>query len=170
MDKSKTFFTVIGTAISAWFGYIAIAFVILVGLNFTDYITAIGVAPKRGQKIESRKGIKGIIKKIYMWVLVAIGGVLDWLILYAVAKVGIVSPFKFIISSAVVIWLICNEIISILENIGDSGVDLPPFLMKAVQWIKQGTEQQMKIKAVAGLQTLRDMAEEDEDEKDLPIT
>ena len=32
-------------------------------------------------------------------------------------------------ASLVAIWLIANEIISILENIGDIGVNVPPFLV-----------------------------------------
>jgi phage-related holin len=40
----------------------------------------------------------------------------------------------------VALWLICNEIISILENIADIGVDLPPFLLKIVKNLKSQVE------------------------------
>ena len=39
------------------------------------------------------------------------------------------------------IWLICNEIISILENINDIGVTLPPFLDPIVKNLKSQVEQ-----------------------------
>ena len=75
-----------------------------------------------------------------MWLLVALGGVLDWLVTYAMETVGIQLPFHFLVAALVAIWLICNEIVSILENIGDIGVELPPFLMRLVRWLKMAAE------------------------------
>lgn len=45
----------------------------------------------------------------------------------------------------VAIWLICNEIISILENINDIGVTLPPFLQPIVKNLKSQVEQKTAI-------------------------
>ena len=145
MEKVKVFFTAIGTAIVAWFGYIAIPFLFLVALNIADYATGYTAAPYRGQERKSKIGFRGIAKKVCMWLLVGIGGVMDWLLMYAMATMGIQSPFKFVLSSAVAIWLICNEIISILENVGDIGVPLPPFLMRAVEWVKSGVEAKEEV-------------------------
>ena len=38
------------------------------------------------------------------------------------------------------VWLGFNEVISILENLGDMGVPMPPFLMKIVQMLKGKVE------------------------------
>ena len=38
-----------------------------------------------------------------------------------------------------------NEIISILENLVDIGVDLPPFLMPVVKYIKKQVEDKAKL-------------------------
>ncbi|MEG0541285.1 MAG: phage holin family protein, partial [Angelakisella sp.] len=57
--------------------------------------------------------------------------------------VGIALPFHFLVASAVAIWLICNEFVSILENMGDIGVELPDFLMTLVKWIQSCTEQKV---------------------------
>lgn len=154
MDKVKSFFILIGTAVSSWFGYIAIPIVFLLGCNIVDYATGYTAAPYRGKKRKSDIGFRGIAKKLCMLILVIMGGVVDWLIMYSAATIGLQSPFKYVISSLVTVWLICNEIISILENIGDIGVALPPFLMKAVKWVKAGAEKQGELK----------------NEKDLPIT
>ena len=46
----------------------------------------------------------------------------------------------------VAIWLICNEIISILENISDIGVNLPPFLKPLIKNIQEQVEDKTEIK------------------------
>ena len=40
-------------------------------------------------------------------------------------------------------WLICNEIISILENIQDMGVNIPSFLQPLVKHIRSQVEEQI---------------------------
>ena len=42
-------------------------------------------------------------------------------------------------------WLICNEIISILENIQDMGVNIPAFLQPLVKHIGSQVEEQINI-------------------------
>ena len=44
------------------------------------------------------------------------------------------------------VWLICNEVISILENIGDIGVPLPGFLTKIVQGLRSKLEEKTENK------------------------
>jgi phage-related holin len=44
------------------------------------------------------------------------------------------------VASLVAVWLICNEIISILENISDIGVAMPPFLLKLAGNLKSQVE------------------------------
>lgn len=136
MKEIKAFFVAAFAVLSSWLGILAVPFLVLVGLNVTDYITGLAASKYRGQPISSYKGLRGIIKKICMWLLVAVGGVLDWLLMYAGETVGIDIKFKFMIACVVAIWLICNEIISILENIKDIGAPLPSWLMKITQNIK----------------------------------
>ena len=42
-------------------------------------------------------------------------------------------------------WLICNEIISILENIQDMGVNIPAFMQPLVKHIRSQVEDQVKV-------------------------
>ena len=49
------------------------------------------------------------------------------------------------LACVVAIWLICNEIISILENINDIGVTLPPFLQPIVKNLKSQVEKKADI-------------------------
>lgn len=140
MKAIKTFFTGIFSALSAWLGILAIPVSLLVLANIIDYCTGLAAAPYRNQKVSSYKGLRGIVKKVSMWLIVAVGAILDMLLAYAADQAGITVPFGFAIASIVAIWLICNEIISILENVADIGVALPPFLMKIVKYIKTQAE------------------------------
>ena len=94
------------------------------------------------KKINSYKGFRGIAKKVCMWILVGIGATVDWLILYSASVVGIEFSFKFLVASLVAVWLIANDIISILENMVDIGVDMPPFLQKLVVNIRDKIEKE----------------------------
>lgn len=54
-------------------------------------------------------------------------------------------PVTFLIACVVAMWLICNEIISILENIQDMGVNIPAFLQPLVKHIRSQVEEQINI-------------------------
>jgi len=147
-DRIKAIFISILTALSAWFGILAVPMLLLVIINIVDYITGIMAAKYRGQEISSYKGFRGIAKKICMWLLVGVGAIIDMLILYATQQAGIDLHFSFVVAILVAIWLICNEIISVLENISDIGVALPPFLIKIVENIKSQVEEKADTKEV----------------------
>ena len=51
----------------------------------------------------------------------------------------------FLIACIVAMWLICNEIISILENIQDMGVNIPAFLQPLVKHIRSQVEERINI-------------------------
>jgi toxin secretion/phage lysis holin len=140
MDKTKALFIAIFTALSAWLGVLAIPVLLLVLVNIIDYGTGLAAAKYRGQKISSYKGFRGIAKKVCMWLLVGIGAVVDCLITYATQQAGITLNFGYAVASLVAVWLICNEIISILENMADIGVALPPFLLRIVSNLKSQVE------------------------------
>lgn len=127
------------------FGILAIPMMLLVVCNLFDYATGILASKYRLQKIESYKGIKGIAKKIGMWLLVIVGAIMDALLEYSVAQLGIVVPFTFMIAAIVAIWIICNELISILENLKDMEVPLPDFLMKLTENIKSQIELKVDV-------------------------
>lgn len=82
-----------------------------------------------------------------MWLLVAVGALFDWLIIYAGEAVGVAIPVAFLIACAVAVWLITNEFISILENMKDIGVPIPPFLQPLVKNVQKQVEEKTKIKS-----------------------
>lgn len=145
INRVKALLTLAFSVLSSLLGTLAIPVILLVGCNVIDYITAVIASPRRGQKADSNKGIQGIKKKISMWLLIVVAAVVDYLIKYAGETVGIILPFQFFVACVVAIWLICNEILSILENIGDTGIELPSFLEKIVSYIKSQVEDKADI-------------------------
>lgn len=127
MDKVKAAFVAAFSMIFGWLGILAVPVLILAGLNFTDYITGILASKRRNELVTSDKGLWGIVKKIGMWILVGLGWAMDVLINYASQYVGLSIKLPFVVATIVAVWLICNEIISILENLLDIGVAMPPF-------------------------------------------
>lgn len=126
-------------------GVLFVPVMLLVTSNVIDYITGLLATPNRGEKISSYKGIRGIIKKVSMWLLVVVGAIIDELIKYSIITLGLNFPFSFPIACVVAIWLICNELISILENLDDIGTPLPGFLERIIYYIKDHTEGTMAV-------------------------
>lgn len=145
MEKTKTIIIAIWSSIMSFLGVLAIPVLLMVLCNVIDYITGILASAYRDEEIDSYKGMKGIIKKVSMWLLVVIGAVIDQLIAYAGDTVGITLPFTFLVACVVAIWIVCNEILSILENISDIGVVLPPFLQPIVKNLKHQVEEKADI-------------------------
>ena len=145
MEKLKVIVTAVWSIILSALGILAVPVLLLVTCNLIDYFTGIAASKFRKQQIDSYKGIRGIAKKICMWLLVGVGVIVDRLLSYSAGVIGITLPFTFLVACVVAIWLICNEIISILENINDIGVTLPPFLQPIVKNLKSQVEQKTAI-------------------------
>ena len=128
------------TALTSALGVLAIPIYLMVGANIIDYLTGIYAAKYRGQEIESYKGIKGIMKKVMMWLLIVVGFIVDMLIMHGASIIDISLPFSFFVTILVTLWILSNELISILENLKDSGVTIPSFLQKLVENIKSQVE------------------------------
>ena len=83
MEKMKMAVIAALSALMAWMGVLAVPVLLLVGCNLIDYVTGRLAAKYRTQEITSYKGLKGIIKKVCMWLLIVVGAVVDVLINYA---------------------------------------------------------------------------------------
>ena len=140
MDKIKATVISVISALMSWLGILAVPVFLLVGCNVIDYFTGLCAAKYRSESVNSYKGIRGIIKKVCMWLLVLIGAWIDILINYTIDTADIAVTLPFVVATVVAVWLVVNEIISILENMLDIGVDMPPFLLPLVKYIKKQTE------------------------------
>ena len=144
MDKTQAWVTIAVSAVMDFLGILAIPVFLMVGCNLIDYITGLIASKYRNEKMNSYKGMRGIAKKVCMWLLVVVGAVVDELIKYATQTMGFNIQIPFIVATLVAVWIVVNEIISILENIVDIGIELPPFLMPIVRRIKKEVEEVSK--------------------------
>lgn len=145
VNTAKGIIASIMGVLNSIFGVLALPIVLLTVCNVIDYATGILASKFRGQEISSYKGIKGIKKKIGMWLLIVVGVIMDELIAYSITQLGLVCPFSFMIACVVAVWIICNELISILENLKDMEVPLPDFLVKLTKNIKSQIEAKTDI-------------------------
>lgn len=141
----KAIFTAVFAFLSALLGVLAVPVILLVACNLIDYTTGLMASKYRAEDINSYKSIRGIFKKVSMWLLVVVGAIIDEMLLYASTSIGWKSPVTFLVACVVAIWLICNEIISILENIQDMGVNIPAFMQPLVKHIRSQVEDQVKV-------------------------
>lgn len=146
MDKVKATVIAALSVLMSWLGILAIPVFLLVGCNLIDYATGLLAAKYRQDGgISSYKSIRGIFKKIGMWLLIVVGSFMDILIQYAAECMGLGITIPFVVATFVAVWLVVNEMISILENLIDIGVNMPPFLMPVVKYIKKQVEDKAKL-------------------------
>lgn len=145
MDKVKVTVIAVISALMSWLGILAVPVLLLVGCNIIDYATGLCAVKYRNDSISSYKSIRGITKKVCMWLLVVVGAFIDVLIQYAVECAGIGLTVPFVVATVVAVWLVVNEIISILENMSDIGVNMPPFLLPLMKYIKKQVEDKADI-------------------------
>lgn len=119
---------------------------VLVICMVIDYATGIMAARYRDEVVTSEKSSKGIIKKISMLILVIVGIITDLLIVYAVQGMGLVLPFAYncFISCIICLWLVCNELISITENLRDMESPIPVFMLPLLKLIRKTAEKTVK--------------------------
>ena len=135
----KALFAVAVGGLAAYFREVAIPLIILIVVMIIDYISGMAKAWINAE-LSSKVGLKGIIKKICYLLVVCVAAVVDWLIASGLQKVGINITVNYLIGVIVTIWLIINELISILENLSVVGVPLPPFLSAVVHKLKISVE------------------------------
>ena len=118
---------------------ISVPVIVLAAVMIIDYITGM-ISAWKDRRLSSREGIFGIIKKLcYLFAVAAAVGI-DWLIYVGFAMVGISFGVNMLFCVLVTIWLIINELISILENLTEIGVPIPKFLTAAAKKLKTAAE------------------------------
>lgn len=113
-----------GIAVYLWGPWDALI-AVLIACVVIDYITGVIKGYYQG-KASSKVGFKGIAKKVLIFALVALATLLD----------RVVPAANSAIRSAVMIFYIANEGLSILENAGALGLPLPSVLKKGIAALK----------------------------------
>ncbi len=127
------------SAVTCYLGIVAVPIVVLLTAMIIDYLTGM-ISAWHKAELSSKKGVFGIVKKVCYLGLVCVGMGVDWLIYSGLHSVGVDLGNTIFFGVLVTIWLVINELISILENLGSIGVPLPTFLIKIVKRLKVTTE------------------------------
>lgn len=120
--------------ITSWLGGWDMALSVLIGMTIMDYLTGLtkGFCTKT---LSSDKGIRGGVKKISIYIVVALAVQVDNFAGSYFAALGGVA-FR----SLVIGYYIAVEGLSILENLAAIGVPLPKLLTNALEQIKKASD------------------------------
>lgn len=141
--------------LSSYMVELVIPLAVLVVAMLVDYGTGMAKAWNAGE-LCSHIGILGILKKLgYLVIVLAAMGV-DYLLRYGMAQVGVHINIEFLVAAIVIVWLIINELISILENVAAIGAPVPEFLLKLIRKLKNVTEKQAETVPVETEEMLDD--------------
>lgn len=124
MDNFKAVCAFIGAALGyvfgAWDGFI-LALILFIGI---DYITGV-ICAICSKKLSSEIGFRGLLKKIVILLMVAVGNVVD-----SILGLG------GVIRSAVIFFYLANEGISIIENAAILGLPVPDKLRGILEQLR----------------------------------
>lgn len=121
---------------------------ILITAMVVDYIS--GMLASKKEAIDhpgdhsygwsSKKGAKGIIKKVGYMCVIAAAMVVDYIIMQVAGEFGIQPSTKAFFALLVAVWYILNELLSIIENAGRMGAPVPEWLSKYIAILKNKIE------------------------------
>ena len=120
----KAYISVSGSAVSFLWGGWSALLGILLAFVVIDYLTGIIAAGLEG-KLSSNVGLRGIAKKVFIFVMVAVAHLVD-------SALGEQHLFR----DAVIFFYLANELLSITENAGRVGLPVPKKLLNAVDVLK----------------------------------
>ncbi len=126
-------------ALCSYFAELVVPLAVLLAVMLADYVSGMAKAWSTGT-LCSKTGLRGIVKKLGYLVLVGVAGVVDWLARYGLAQAEIEVSFRFLMAAMVTVWLIINELISILENVAALGGPVPMFLRSLLGKLKETVE------------------------------
>ena len=130
-----------GSALLAYFHVMLIPLIVLLGVMIADYISGM-IKAWINAELSSKIGIKGIVKKLCYALVIIVASCVDWLIATGLTAVGTEIKRTYYFGILVTVWLIINELISILENLSTIGVPLPGFLNKVIKRLKSSVEKE----------------------------
>lgn len=126
----KSILSAVATTLLFILGGWDIALQSLIIIMIIDYLTGISKSYV-AKKLNSNKGFKGIVKKLAMLGIVAIAVIIDRLI----GDTGLIRNF-------IIYYLVANEGLSIIENLGEMDIIVPEFLKTKLEQLKDKGDKQ----------------------------
>jgi toxin secretion/phage lysis holin len=114
----------LGTFLTFIFGDWDVALQCLVIAIALDYISGL-IKAFVNKELSSKIGLKGIIKKVGILVIVALAVLIDK-----------VTGESGAVRTLVIYYFVANEGLSIIENLGEAGLPIPEVLKKALKSLK----------------------------------
>ena len=131
MEKTLQYIcAVLGALLGFCFGELNGLFYALLAFVIMDYITGL-IVGWRKKELSSAVGFNGLAKKVFIFCLVALGHIIDVYVLGTGA----------VLQSAITLFYIANEGISVTENAANMGVPIPKKLIDVLQQIKNNEEE-----------------------------
>ena len=118
------------TVLSFLFGDMEGLMVALIALIILDYISGV-IAAAVEKRLSSEVGAKGIAKKIFMLLIVALANIVD---------TSVIGD-GHVLKTVTVVFYICNECISLIENAGRIGVPVPKKLLDVLEQLRDRDEE-----------------------------
>ena len=113
------------TVLSFLFGDMEGLMVALIALIILDYISGV-IAAAVEKRLSSEVGAKGIAKKLFMLLIVALANIVD---------INVIGD-GHVLKTVTVVFYICNECISLIENAGRIGVPVPKKLLDVLEQLR----------------------------------
>ena len=136
--------------LSARLGLLLPVLAILFGAMVLDYVT--GMLASKREALEhpeepaygwsSKRGAEGIIKKVGYLCIIAVAMIVDYIILHVAAQAGMELAIKAFFGLLVAVWYVLNELLSVIENAGRMGANVPMWLSKYVAVLKDKIDSQ----------------------------
>lgn len=134
--------------VSAKLGALFPVLLILAGMMVIDYLTGMLASKKEALDYpedltcgwSSKKGAKGIIKKVGYLCVIAVAMVVDYIIANVAGSLGYEMPVTAIFGLLVAVWYLLNEMLSIIENAGRMGAPVPEWLERYIAVLKNKVE------------------------------
>lgn len=126
MDNAvKNILAAVCAAAGFVFGDLNGLMIALIALIILDYISGV-IAAIVEKKLSSEVGAKGIAKKIFMLLIVAVANIVD---------INVIGE-GHVLKSVTIVFYIANECISLIENAGRLGVPVPKKLLDVLEQLK----------------------------------
>lgn len=137
MSKLWNVISIVFATIGVWLGLfigpvngLLIALIVFVIIDYTTGVIAAVVT----KSLSSTVGFKGLVRKVLIFLIVGLANILDVYVLGANA----------VLRSAVIFFYIANEGLSIIENLGETGLPIPKKLKDVLAQLrkKSGEEEE----------------------------
>jgi toxin secretion/phage lysis holin len=125
--------------LSYFLGNISQLAIILMLFMFFDYVTGM-ISAYYENKLSTKEGVKGIIKKFCFMIMVLMGYSIDVVVANFSGIAGLPVTTKGAFGFITICWLIGTEGISIIQNLEEIGIPVLPGLKAILQKIKGESE------------------------------